>query len=73
MHRLERQKIMDIYDTDFDPLATLLELCHKVEQLEDMQNRLITVINNQTDVIKTQAQFIDQIYKKLQLLEERTQ
>ena len=63
----------NLYDTDFDPLALLLELAAKCEELETTQNRIIEVLNNQTGVIQTQSQFIETLYKRIQLLEERTQ
>ena len=61
----------DLRDTDFDPMATLLKLLHDVEQLEYHNERIIEHINNQASIIHQQARVMEDMFHRLQQLEEQ--
>ena len=61
---------MDLRDTDWDPMAALLELIAKYEALEQQQNRIVEHMNNQASIIHQQSRIIEDMFHRLQKLEE---
>lgn len=61
---------MDLSDTNFDPYEQLLTLTHQYEQLVYHNQKIIAVVNQQTEIIQAQAVFIEQFQKRLDFMEE---
>lgn len=61
---------MDLSDTDFDPYEQLLTLTHQYEQLCYQNQRIIDVVNQQSEIIKAQSVFIEQFQKRLDAIEQ---
>ena len=66
----EHSAVTDLSMEGYDPYEILLTLQAKVEFLQDQHEKIIAVINHQSQYIKTQARFFEDIDRRLQRLEE---
>lgn len=58
-------------DTGYDPFQALLEATAAIERLHQQQERMIAVINNQSQIIQAQAKFIEDFDRRITQLEEQ--
>lgn len=62
---------MDLLNQGFDPYDALLQVQHDCEQLQYQMNHVIAVINKQSELLHNTANYIVQLDRRLQEIEQQ--
>lgn len=62
--------VTDLRSEGYDPFDVLLTLQSQVEQLQQQQEKIIEHLNNQAGIVHAQARVMENLFQRIQQLEE---
>lgn len=70
MQDVEHSAVTDLSLEGYDPYEVLLTLQSQMEELQQQNNRIIEHLNTQAGIVHAQARVLENLFQRLQQLEE---